>query len=91
MADVREHIKKITREIEKTSESIHKKHRALKTSKIEESIALDKHFKPLIEPRFSSTAPTKRAQQRCSVYVRERRKKNKRKEKKQARAFHYSA
>jgi len=27
-----------------------KKHRALKSGKIEESIALDRHFKPLIEP-----------------------------------------
>ncbi|KYQ47199.1 hypothetical protein ALC60_13782 [Trachymyrmex zeteki] len=49
MADVRER-EKIAREIEKTSESIRKKHRALRTDRIEEGIALDKHFKPLIEP-----------------------------------------
>ena len=44
MADVCER-KKIVREIEKTSESIRKKHRALKTGRIEEDIALDRHFK----------------------------------------------
>ena len=49
MADVRER-EKIAREIEKTSESIHKKHRALKTGRIEEGIALDRYFKLLIEP-----------------------------------------
>ncbi|EGI62915.1 hypothetical protein G5I_08727 [Acromyrmex echinatior] len=48
MADVRER-EKIAREIEKTSESI-KKHRALKTGRIEEGIALNRYFKPLIEP-----------------------------------------
>jgi len=37
---------KIAREIEKTSESIRKKHRALKTGRIEEDMALDSHFKP---------------------------------------------
>jgi len=41
---------KIAREIVKTSESIRKKHRALKTGKIEEDIALKKHFRPLIGP-----------------------------------------
>ncbi|KYQ49727.1 hypothetical protein ALC60_11194 [Trachymyrmex zeteki] len=49
MADVRER-EKIAREIERTSESIRKKHRALKTGRIEESIALDRHFKPIIKP-----------------------------------------
>jgi len=49
MADVCEH-EKIAREIEKTSESICKKHRALKTGRIEEDIALDRHFKPIIKP-----------------------------------------
>ena len=49
MADVRER-EKIAREIKKTSESIHKKHRALKTGRIEEDIALDRHFKPIIKP-----------------------------------------
>jgi len=37
---------RIAREIEKTSESIHKKHRALKTDRIEE----DRYFKPIIKP-----------------------------------------
>jgi len=37
------------REIEKTAESIHKKHRVLKTGKIEEDIATKNHFKPIIE------------------------------------------
>ena len=49
MADVRER-EKIAREIEKTSESIRKKHRALKTGRIEEDMALDRHFKPIIKP-----------------------------------------
>ena len=49
MADVRER-EKIAREIEKTSESIRKKHRALKTDRIEEDMALDRHFKPIIKP-----------------------------------------
>jgi len=41
--------KKVMREIEKT-ELIRKKHRALKTGKIEEDIATKSHFKPTIEP-----------------------------------------
>jgi len=41
---------KIVKEIEKTAESIRKKHRALKTGKIEEDIATKNHFKPIIEP-----------------------------------------
>jgi len=49
MADVCER-EKITREIKKTSESIRKKHRALRTGRIEEGIALNRHFKLLIEP-----------------------------------------
>jgi len=49
MTDVRER-EKIAREIEKTSEPIRKKYRALKTNRIEEGIALDRHFKPFIEP-----------------------------------------
>jgi len=48
--NIREH-EKIAREIEKTSESIRKKHRALKTSKIEDNIAMKTRFKPIIEPR----------------------------------------
>jgi len=40
------------RKIEKTAESlfVRKKHRALKTCKIEEDIAIKSHFKPIIEP-----------------------------------------
>jgi len=41
---------KIAREIEKMSESIRKKHRALKTDKIEDDIAVKTRFKPIIEP-----------------------------------------
>ena len=41
---------KIAKEIEKTSESIRKKHCALKTGKIEDDIAAKRHFKPIIEP-----------------------------------------
>ncbi|XP_036144224.1 uncharacterized protein LOC118646060 [Monomorium pharaonis] len=47
--DMRER-EKIAREIEKTSESIRKKHRALKTGRIEEDIVTKRHFEPLIEP-----------------------------------------
>ncbi|KYN14541.1 hypothetical protein ALC57_13238 [Trachymyrmex cornetzi] len=66
MADVRER-EKIVREIEKTSESIRKKHRALKTGRIEEGIALDRHFKPLIEPlRLFADNPGERATKRES-------------------------
>ena len=51
MADVRERERaKIAREIEKTSESICKKHRAMKTGRIEENIMLDRHFKLVIKP-----------------------------------------
>jgi len=38
------------RETEKTTESIRKKHRALKIGKIEEDIAIKSYFKPIIEP-----------------------------------------
>ena len=48
MADVRER-EKIAREIEKMSESIRKKHRALKIGRIEEDVALDSHFKLIIK------------------------------------------
>ena len=58
MANVRER-KKIAKEI--------KKHRSLKTHRIEESIALDRHFKPLIEPlRFFVDSPGMRATKRES-------------------------
>ncbi|KYQ52380.1 hypothetical protein ALC60_08543, partial [Trachymyrmex zeteki] len=42
--------KRIAKEIAKTSDSIRKKYRALKTGKIEEDIALERPFKPIIEP-----------------------------------------
>ena len=48
MIDVRER-EKIAREVEKTSESIRKKHRALKTGRIKEDIILDRHFKRIIK------------------------------------------
>jgi hypothetical protein len=41
---------KIAKEIAKTSSSIRKKVRALKTGRIEEDIALERHFRPVIEP-----------------------------------------
>ncbi|KYQ49806.1 hypothetical protein ALC60_11117, partial [Trachymyrmex zeteki] len=41
---------RIAKEIAKTSNSIRKKYRALKTGKMEEDIALERHFKPIIEP-----------------------------------------
>lgn len=41
---------KIAREIAKTSESIRKKYRALKTGKMAEDVALERHFKPIVEP-----------------------------------------
>ena len=41
---------KIAKEIEKMSESIRKKHRALKIGRIEEDIALNRYFKPIIKP-----------------------------------------
>ncbi|KYN10400.1 hypothetical protein ALC57_17471 [Trachymyrmex cornetzi] len=64
MADVRKR-EKIAREIEKTRESIRKKHRALKTGKIEGSIALDRHFKLLIESlRLFVDSPGERATKR---------------------------
>lgn len=47
--DTRER-EKIVKEIVKTSEAIRKKHRALKTGKIEEDIALKRHFSPIIKP-----------------------------------------
>jgi hypothetical protein len=41
---------KIAKEIAKTSELIRKKHRALKTGKIDDDIAVTTHFRPIIEP-----------------------------------------
>ena len=40
----------LAKEIEKTSEAIRKKHRALKTGRIEEDIAMERRFKPIVEP-----------------------------------------
>ncbi|KYN03415.1 hypothetical protein ALC62_05733 [Cyphomyrmex costatus] len=60
MANVHE---KTAREVEKTSESIRKKHRALKTCRIDEDIALDRRFKPVVEPlrQIADSSPIVRA------------------------------
>jgi len=42
--------KRIAKQIAKTSDSIRKKYRALKAGKMEENIALERHFKPIVEP-----------------------------------------
>jgi len=42
--------KKIAKQFVKTSDSIHKKYLALKISKIKEDIALERHFKSIVEP-----------------------------------------
>ena len=55
MADVRER-EKIVKQIEKTSESIRKKHRALKIDRIDEDIALNKYFNLLLNRYFSPIA-----------------------------------
>ncbi|KAL6268070.1 hypothetical protein P5V15_001157 [Pogonomyrmex californicus] len=41
---------KISKQIAKTSDLIRKKYRTLKTGKIDEDIALERHFKPIVEP-----------------------------------------
>ncbi|KAL6254056.1 hypothetical protein P5V15_014673 [Pogonomyrmex californicus] len=41
---------KIAKQIAKTSDSIRKKYRALKTGKIDEDVALERRFKPIVEP-----------------------------------------
>ncbi|KYN29554.1 hypothetical protein ALC57_00996 [Trachymyrmex cornetzi] len=41
---------KVAKEIAKTSDSIRKKYRALKTGKMDEDIVLERHFKPIIDP-----------------------------------------
>jgi len=90
MADVCER-KKIVREIEKTSESIRKKHCALKTGRIEENITLNRHFKPFIKPLrlfvdSSGVHATKRELRddnaEFASKVRGRRRRSKRREKK---------
>jgi len=40
---------RIAKQITKTSDSICKKYRALKTNKMEEDVTLERHFKPIIE------------------------------------------
>ncbi|XP_070529969.1 uncharacterized protein [Cardiocondyla obscurior] len=40
----------IVKKIAQTSDSIRKKYHAIKTGKMEEDIALERHFKPIIEP-----------------------------------------
>ncbi|KYM97254.1 hypothetical protein ALC62_12068 [Cyphomyrmex costatus] len=58
MANERE---KIAREIERTSESIRRKHRALKTGRIDEDRALDRRFGPIVEPLRRIAGPVVRA------------------------------
>ncbi|KYN41595.1 hypothetical protein ALC56_03955 [Trachymyrmex septentrionalis] len=70
MADMRKR-EKIARVIEKTSESIRKKHRALKTGRIEEGIALNRHFKPLEPLRLFADNPGVRATESHQVEGRE--------------------
>ena len=41
---------KIVNEIAKTSKSIRKKYRALKTGRLNEDVTLERHFKPIVEP-----------------------------------------
>jgi len=41
---------RIAKQIVKTSNSIRKKYRALKAGKMKEDIALERHFKPIVEP-----------------------------------------
>jgi len=41
---------RIPKQIAKTSDSIHKKYRALKVGKMEKDIALERIFKPIVEP-----------------------------------------
>ncbi|KAL6268043.1 hypothetical protein P5V15_001127 [Pogonomyrmex californicus] len=53
---------RIVKQIAKTSDSIHKKYRTLKTDKIEEDIALEKHFKPIIEPLKQIVERTEKSQ-----------------------------
>jgi len=41
---------RIAKQIAKTSDSIRRKYRTLKAGKMEEDIALERHFKPIVEP-----------------------------------------
>ena len=99
MADVRER-EKIVRAIEKTSESIRKKHRALKTDRIEGDIELNRRFKPLIEPlRLFVDSPDVRATKResrdedtTSAHKRERKEEEEQEEREEtSKTFHDSA
>jgi len=91
MADVRER-EKIARAIEKTSESIRKKHRALKTGRIEEDIALNRRFRPLIKPlRLFADSSDVRATKResrdedaASAHKRERKEEEEQEEREEA-------
>jgi len=47
--EIKDH-ERIAKQIAKTSDSIRKKYRALKAGKVEENIALKRHFKPIVEP-----------------------------------------
>ncbi|KAL6253981.1 hypothetical protein P5V15_011692 [Pogonomyrmex californicus] len=54
---------KIAKQIAKTSDSIRKKYRALKTGKIDEDVALERRFKPIVKPLkqiVKETHPTKK-------------------------------
>ena len=99
MADVRER-EKIARAIEKTSESIRKKHRALKTGRIEEGIALGRRFKPLIEslrlfvdsPGMRATKRESRDEDTASAHKCERKEEEEQEEREEAsKTFHDSA
>jgi hypothetical protein len=48
--DTIEEREKLVKEIACTSKSIRKKHRALKTGRMEEKAELEKQFKPIVEP-----------------------------------------
>jgi len=41
---------RLAKEIARTSESIRKKYRALKTGRMEKEVDLEKHFKPIVKP-----------------------------------------
>ena len=59
VADVRE---KIAKAIEKTNESIRKKYCALKIGRIDEGIALNRHFNRYFKPVISPTASARARQ-----------------------------
>lgn len=61
MKDINER-EKTVREIDRTRASIRKKHRALKTGKMEDEIALEKHFRPIVEPLKRIVESTERGE-----------------------------